>query len=87
MFRTLELKSLLKARTRALKIAESKIEELNKQLKDLKLEAIAENYAQKTILEEIYVLAKGNKCNNEKAIFSKIEELAKTAIKTNSKSL
>lgn len=82
MFRTLELKSLLKARTRALKIAENKIEELskeNKELKDLRLKAIAENYAQRCILKDIYALAKGNKHNNEQAIFNKIKELVETA--------
>lgn len=82
MFRTLELKSLLKARTRALKIAESKIEELskeNKELKDLRLKAIAENYSQRCILKDIYALANGNKHNNEQAIFNKIKELAETA--------
>lgn len=86
MFRkTKELQSLVNARTKALKDAESKIENRNILIADLTKENLAiheenkdlrfENEEQKELIDRIAKVATANAYNNEKAILGKIKEL------------
>lgn len=73
-----EKQSLLKARTRRLKIAENKVEELreeniavHEENKDLRFE----NEELRDIANKIYSLSTSNTYSNEKAILAKIKEV------------
>lgn len=74
-----EKQSLLQARTRRLRIAENKVEELtqeNKILHEENKDLRFENEEQQYIINEIINLATSNTYNNEKIILNKIKELA-----------
>lgn len=86
MFRkTKELQSLVNASRKALKDAESKIENRNILIADLTKENLAiheenkdlrfENEEQKELIDRIAKVATANAYNNEKAILGKIKEL------------
>ena len=73
-----EKQSLLQARTKRLRIAENKIEELtqeNKALYEENRDLRFENEEQQYIINEIINLATSNTYNNEKVILSKIKQL------------
>lgn len=74
-----EKQSLLQARTKRLRIAENKVENLNEENiavheenKDLRFE----NEELRDTINEIYSLSTSNTYNNEKVILNKIKELA-----------
>ncbi len=74
-----EKQSLLQARTKSLRIAENKIEELtqeNKALHEENKDLRFENEEQQYIINAIINLATSNTYNNEKIILNKIKELA-----------
>ncbi|MCI8362236.1 MAG: hypothetical protein HFJ41_03755 [Clostridia bacterium] len=74
-----EKQSLLQARTKRLRIAENKVEELtqeNKALYEENRDLRFENEEQRYIINEIINLATSNTYNNEKVILNKIKELA-----------
>lgn len=86
MFRkTKELQSLVNASRKALKDAESKIENRNILIADLTKENLAiheenkdlrfENEEQKELIDRIAKVATANAYNNEKVILGKIKEL------------
>lgn len=86
MFRkTKELQSLVNASRKALKDAESKIENRNILIADLTKENLAiheenkdlrfENEEQKELIDRIAKVATANAYNNEKAILGRIKEL------------
>ncbi len=86
MFRkTKELQSLVNASRKALKDAESKIENRNILIADLTKENLAiheenkelrfENEEQEELINRITKIATANAYNNEKAILGKIKEL------------
>ena len=78
MFWNKEKQSLLKARTKSLRKAEQKVDELNSENKAVheeNKELRFENEELKDTLKEIYKLTICNKYNNEKSIFNKIKEL------------
>lgn len=73
-----EKQSLLQARTKSLRIAENKIEELtqeNKALHEENKDLRFENEEQQYIINAIINLATSNTYNNEKIILNKIKEL------------
>lgn len=83
--RTKELQSLLDASRKALKDAESKVENRNMLIKEMEEQAKAlyeenkdlrfENEEQLDLIKRIDKLVNSNKYNNEKAIIDKIKEL------------
>lgn len=85
MFRRKEKQSLLEARTKALKNAEGRIEELkmeNKELRQLRLQEVRNNTKileqdnKKTeLINRFERLLNSNKYNNEKAVLNKLKEL------------
>lgn len=85
--RTKELQSLLDASRKALKDAESKVENRNMLIKEMEEQAKAlyeenkdlrfENEEQLDLIKRIDKLVNSNKYNNEKAIIDKIKELVR----------
>lgn len=83
--RTKELQSLVEATRKALKEAESKVENRNTLIKDMEEQAKAlheenkdlrfENEEQQDLIKRIDKLVNSNQYNNEKAILNKIKEL------------
>ena len=80
-----EIKSLIKARNKALKNAENKVKEITKENRELKQKILQEERNNTKILEQsnkstelikrITDLVNGNKYSNEKAILNIIKEL------------
>ena len=77
-----ELQSLLEARTKALKYAEEKIDELkekNDTVQNNNTLILKQNRILKSIIREIQLVAESNTYINDKVALRKIKELASTA--------
>ena len=77
-----ELQSLLEARTKALKYAEEKIDELkekNDTVQNNNTLILKQNRILKNIIKEIKLVSESNTYNNDKVALRKINELASTA--------
>ena len=77
-----ELQSLLEARTKALKYAEEKIDELkekNDTVQNNNTLILKQNRILKSIIREIQLVAESNTYSNDKVALRKIKELASTA--------
>ena len=66
-----ELKGTVRARTRALRNAETKIKQRTRFIKDVE----SKNEKQKEFIEDVIWIATSNKYKNEKVFMSKLKEL------------